>query len=239
MSMSGRHPALDLEQVPLEGVDPHGGLAADALAEDLVLEGLQAVLEPVHDREILVHHEVHDGVEYEGGPLGEELRLPLAARAHVGVGQRGPVADRDHVAGADEEVGLAEGDPPLLPVRLRGAERDEERVAVALELGPLVGQVGVLDGEVVQPELGLHLLEERLVGLVEADPDEAVVLLEDLADVLERDIRHPAALRVGGARDDLARVVPRAHARSLIDRASLSRLSGGSFSLVSARLAFG
>ncbi len=125
------------------------------------------------------------------------------------------MADRDHVAGAHEEVGLAEGDPPLLPVRLGGAERDEERVAVALQLGPLVGQVGVLDGQVVQPELGLHLLEQRLVGLVEADPDEAVVLLEDLADVLERDVRHAATLRVGGARDDLGGVVARAHARAV------------------------
>ena len=196
--------SLDLEQVALEGVDPHGGVAADALVEDLVLEGFQAVLEPVHDREVLVHHEVHDGVEHEAGPFGEELRLRFAARAHVGVGQGGAVPDRDHVARADEEVGLAEGDPPLLPIRLRGPERDEERVAVALQLGPLVGEVGVLDGEVVQPELGLYLLEEGLVGLVETDPDEAIVLLQDLADVLQRDVPHAAAVCVGGARDDRA-----------------------------------
>jgi hypothetical protein len=72
---------------------------------------------------------------------------------------------------------LPEGDAALLPVGLSRAERDEKRVAEALQLGPLVRQVGVLDGEVVQPELGLYLLEQGFGRLVEPDPDEAIVLL--------------------------------------------------------------
>src|ERR1051325_418380 len=81
-----------------------------------------------------------------------------------------------------------ERDAALLAIGLGGAQGDEQRVAVALELGPLVGQVRVLDGEVVQAELGLHLLQQPLVRLVEPDPHEAVVVGEDLADVLDLDV---------------------------------------------------
>ena len=69
-----------------------------------------------------------------------------------------------------------------------------------------MGQVGVLEGEVVQLELGLHLLEQGLVRLVEPDPDEAIVLLEGRADVLEGYVGHAAATRIRDTRDDLARV---------------------------------
>ena len=60
--------------------------------------------------------------------------------------------DADDVALPEEEVRLAEGDAVV--DQLRRAGDDEERVAVLLELGALVGVLGVLDGEVVQVELG-------------------------------------------------------------------------------------
>ena len=58
--------------------------------------------------------------------------------------------------GPDEDVDLAELD--LLDVVEVGgrAKDDEQRVAVALELGPLVGDDGVLDGDLVQAELLGH-----------------------------------------------------------------------------------
>jgi hypothetical protein len=104
-------------------------------------------------------------------------------------------------------VGLPEGDPAVLAVGLGGAERDEEGIAVALELGPLVREVGVLDGQVVQPELRLDLLEQRLVRLVETDPHEAVLMLEDLGDVGQGQLAETAALGVGRAGDDRAGLV--------------------------------
>jgi hypothetical protein len=45
-----------------------------------------------------------------------------------------------------------------------GAEYDEQRVAVVLDLRPLMGVDGVLDGELVQVELGGVLGE--LVALI-------------------------------------------------------------------------
>ena len=71
--------ALHLEQVALELVDPLGRLPREGLLEDVVLELGQLVLECVDQREVLVDDEVHERVEDEDGPFGQERRARLAA----------------------------------------------------------------------------------------------------------------------------------------------------------------
>ena len=56
---------------------------------------------------------------------------------------------------------------------------------VPLELGPLVGVEGVLDGQRVQPELLLDRRQLRLARLVQADPDEVARLAGELAHAAE------------------------------------------------------
>ena len=56
-----------------------------------------------------------------------------------------------------------------------GLEDGEQGVVVALQLGPLVGVDGVLDGQRVQPELLGDTGEFGLGRLVQPDPDEAAV----------------------------------------------------------------
>ena len=102
------------------------------------------------------------------------------------------MAHADDVAFADEDVGLAEADPAV--EHLRGAGDDEERVPVLLELGAGVRVLGVLDGEVVQPELPLDPQEQLAVGLEQPDPDHVPLGARPLARLLDRDsaTRRPA-----------------------------------------------
>lgn len=79
------------------------------------------------------------------------------------------MAHRDQITFADEDVGLAEDDAAL--DQLRRPRHDEQGFAILLDLGSLMGVVGVLDRELVQVELLLHRAEQRHVGLVQADPD--------------------------------------------------------------------
>jgi hypothetical protein len=69
------------------------------------------------------------------------------------------VADCDHVAGAGEEIDLAELDLLLGVVITGRLEHDEERLAVVLELRPLVLGTGVLDCQLVQVEGARDVLE--------------------------------------------------------------------------------
>ena len=46
------------------------------------LQRIHLTFEFLQNREIVVDDEVHDGVEHEPGPVGQEMRHTLAARAH-------------------------------------------------------------------------------------------------------------------------------------------------------------
>jgi hypothetical protein len=53
------------------------------------------------------------------------------------------------------------------------------------------------DGEVVQAKFLLYLPEQFLAWLVQTDPDEAALLLENFANVLDFDVGHPLATGIG------------------------------------------
>ena len=83
--------------------------------------------------------------------------------------------DADDIALADEEMRLAEGDAAF--DQLRGAGDDEQRVAILLDLRPLVRMLGILDRQIVQVELRLHAQQQLAVGLEQADPDDMALAL--------------------------------------------------------------
>ena len=80
-------------------------------------------------------------------------------------------------------------------------QRREQRVAVLLDLRPLVPVPRVLDRELVQRELLRHLVQLFVRRLEQGDPDEAVAAAHVLADVLLRDVGELAAILVGDAAD--------------------------------------
>ncbi|MFK4506258.1 hypothetical protein ABIF81_001436 [Bradyrhizobium daqingense] len=107
---------------------------------------------------------------------------------------------RDQIAVTDENVRLAEGDPAL--DQLRGARDDEQGLAILLDLGTLMGVVGVLDGEIVQVELLLHRAKQRHVGLVQADPDHMTGLGPPTRCLADGDIGDAPAIDIGTGGDD-------------------------------------
>src|SRR5439155_19537687 len=141
--------ALEAEEVAFQAVDALARRLRERAGEDRLLEPVELVLERVDDREVVVDHEVHDGVEHESRPLAEEGGGALATLPDLGVRQRRPVPDGEDGARADEDVRLAEGDA-MVAVRLElgGPQHDEQRVAVLLELWSLVGAERVLDREI-------------------------------------------------------------------------------------------
>ena len=114
--------------------------------------------------------------------------------------RRLPVTRRDDEPFSDEQKDLPELDVAVLPAG--GLQHEEERVAVDLELGPLMRLDRVLDGELVEVELASHRVELVLGRLVQAEPDERLGA-EGPVGVLERQLPGPAApLFVHGAVDD-------------------------------------
>ncbi len=144
--------ALELDHFAGEFVDAAGDLRV--AAEDLGLDLVDVVLDARDHRCVAVDHRVENRVEDRLRAELEQVRRLLHASPHRRqIGGRA-MADRDHEVRADEDVEFAEVDL-LGRVQVTGrAQDDEERVAVAFQLGALVCLHRVLDRERVQVELG-------------------------------------------------------------------------------------
>jgi len=154
-------------------------------------------------RQVIVDDEIEDRIEDVVGAVGQRNGAGFAALAHRSVRDGRAVANRDDVSLAHEEVRLAERDAATH--ELRGSRHDEETRLILLELGPLMGLAGVLDGEWVQVELSLHLIQHLGAGFVQSDPDDVAGPLRPLTCLREADLGHAAAVHIG-ARGNQAEV---------------------------------
>lgn len=187
------------QQLALERVQPLDGGTIERIAEELALDRVERRLHGFEHRLVIVDHEIHHRVQRERRPLGQQVRHVLAALAHRRVRRRRPVPHRDQEVAPDEQVRFAEDHLALL--HLRRVQHDEERVAVGLQLGALVGLAGVFDGEVVQVEFLLHAGEHGVVRLVQAQPDEGARRVQHIADGLDRQVALAPAVAIQRAVD--------------------------------------
>jgi hypothetical protein len=128
------------------------------------------------------------------------MRLALAARPDILKALRRPVAYREHVVLADEHIDFPDEQFTFV-VELDGMEHREERIAVLLDLRPLMAVLRVLDGEFVQAELLRHVREFARAGLLQRDPDEAVGQVPVSIDFVDLDVGELAAVLIGRAID--------------------------------------
>ena len=102
-------------------------------------------------------------------------------------------------------MGFAELD--LATDELRRVQDDEQRITIDLDLRTLMRMVRVFHGEVVQPELFLQLVEQFLVRLMQANPDEVSRLLQRVADLVQIDVGQTRAIAaISDAIDDHRRL---------------------------------
>ncbi len=188
------------QQVAAQDVQALDVLLVERHAEHAVLELLHLLVHGAHDRRVVVDDEVEDGVQDVVLAVGQHRRAGFAARTHGGIGGGGAVAHGHDVAAADEDVRLAESDAAV--EKLRGARDDEDAVAVELDLRMVVRLAGVLDGEVVQAELGLDAIEELVGRLMQPDPDHVARLRGPLVRFLDADVAHPAAAAIDACRHE-------------------------------------
>jgi len=107
-------------------------------------------------------------------PHTRELQPFDVLTPHAREIRRLAVPHGDGEVGSEEQVQLAELDLLQLVDVARGLEDDEQRVAVPLELRPLVGLDGVLDGQLMQVELMGHRGELLLAWFIQIKPRDSV-----------------------------------------------------------------
>ena len=141
---------MKLQHLPLEVVDalcrvtPRRG-------EHVALEVADRLVEPVDDRDVVVDDAVDDRVQDRPGAGPQQIRALLRLQPDL-VERCLAVPHSDHEARADEQEDLAELDDVVALGEPCGLEDDEERVAVDLELRPLV-RLDASPRQLVQVEL--------------------------------------------------------------------------------------
>ena len=178
------------------------GLVRPGRREDLLLGLSDRRVEALDDGLVVVDDAVDDRVQRRPRATAQQVRALLHPCAHlVQVGLA--VADCDQELVADEDEDLAEGDLVPVVVPARGLQDEEERIAVDLELRPLMRVDRVLDRQLVQLELAAHGVELLDRRLEEPDPDEGVGVAGRVVGVLESELALTAAsVLVHGAVDD-------------------------------------
>ncbi len=166
---------LELDNLTGQVVDApgHFGVAAENLGLDLV----DVVLQSGHDRRVAVDDGVHDRVENRFGTQSQQVRVVFHAPSHGREIRRLAVPYGQHEVRADEDVQFAELHLLGLILVASRPQHHEKRVAVTLQLRPLVRGDRVLHRQLVQPELlggGHHLCLGRPV---ETDPRHAARLV--------------------------------------------------------------
>ncbi|EJZ18866.1 hypothetical protein RCCGEPOP_23267 [Rhizobium sp. Pop5] len=93
---------------------------------------------------------------------------------------------------------FAEDDFAVL--HMGGPGDDEHRLPVDLQLRALVGLRRVLDRQSMEIELGLDLMQQHFIRLVQADPDDGVLPVSPLAGLLYPDVANALPMLVDGGR---------------------------------------
>ena len=106
------------------------------------------------------------------------------------------MAHRDHIAAPDEQMGFAEDD--LLAHHMGRTRHHEDGVPVDFQLRALMGMAGIFDRQFMQAELRLNLAQQRLIRLMQADPDDGLVASFPGMRVLDLDIEDALAMLVDG-----------------------------------------
>ncbi len=162
---------MKLDHLALQVVDPLGR-GGDVVVEDVVLDLLDVVLDPVDNWDVVIDDLVDDRPHGRGGTELEQVGALLEPRpGGLQLAARAP-ANGDNVAWAGEEADFAEVDYLLLLVVVGGLEDDEVGLVVILDLRALVLEASVLDRQLMEVEEAGELVELTGVGIVQPDPDE-------------------------------------------------------------------
>ena len=142
-----------------------------------VLHVLDAVVQGIDDGEVALDQRQADPVQQEAERLRlDHLRVRAQTRTDRLERRERFVVDGDEVTGADEDGDLTQTKPRPV-VESGGEENDQAARLVLVDLRPLVRRSDVFDGERVQRQLLLEVVDLGAGRTRQVDPDQAARLL--------------------------------------------------------------
>lgn len=143
------------------------------IGEDIVLDGLDISGDLHVDQSVFVDDPVEDGVQGGHRTPGEQFGLALELLPDAGQRRRLATTDGEEESITDDDDELTRLDVGGGLDVAQGSEDDQgDIVAITLELDALAAGDGILDGERVQTELFVDVVELLGGGILQAHPQE-------------------------------------------------------------------
>ena len=141
------------------------------IGEDIVLDGLDISGDLHVDQSVFVDDPVEDGVQGGHRTPGEQFGLALELLPDAGQRRRLATTDGEEESITDDDDELTRLDVGGGLDVAQGSEDDQgDIVAITLELDALAAGDGILDGERVQTELFVDVVELLGGGILQAHP---------------------------------------------------------------------
>jgi hypothetical protein len=141
------------------------------------------LFQAVRDREVSVDDRIEQRVEQDADVGSEFAVVEMPAPLDLRDRKRWRVVDRDEVTRAGEDRHLVNDE--VIP-RPRGGVHDQKQIVrIRLDLRPFVRRLRVFDCERMQIEFPTQNFEVVRRRIHEIEPDEILVALERLADLVE------------------------------------------------------
>ncbi len=128
----------------------------------MLLNPLELRFDGIEDRKVAIHHRIHQCVKNVSGAPTQQFGLVLAARTHFAESLLDAGAHRQDIVAAHKNVDFA--DAQLAARLLDHVDHGEQRIAVFLDLWPLMAVTCVLHRQGRQVELRLHHPQGMFVG---------------------------------------------------------------------------
>ncbi len=173
---------------------------AGFVREQIAFESLETRLQIVHDRTVIIDHEIHDRIQHITRASRQALGRRFAALAHFGVTLGGAVAHRHDKVDAEKNVGLAEYH--IAVQQLCSLQYQKQVVAILFQLRALMRRIRIFHGQIVQTEFILQFLDQRRVRFQQADPDKPAFARQFVADLVDGDVAQFDAVFINRAIDD-------------------------------------
>ena len=153
----------------------------------MIFDLFQIRLYRFDQREIAVHHRVHQGIGHESCALLEQFGFSFTTLTHAQEILLATVTHRQHKVSAHKHRHFAY--IHLVLLHFQQVHHHKHDVAVLFNFGALVASRGVFDRQGVQVELFLHLCQLSGRRISQSNPNETVRFCQPIADVRNGDVR--------------------------------------------------
>jgi hypothetical protein len=146
-----------------------------------------------------IDHRIKQGIEHVTGAMPQQFRLTFAARPNILKSPLSVIAYGQYIVRTHKHVDLSYVE--LAFQQLHDVQHGKQRIAIFIDLGPLMTVARIFNRQRMQVELGLHVFKCLVVGIAQRHPHKTTGLIHIPMNLVGGNIGHLSTIPVENAID--------------------------------------